>query len=730
MSELLLDLGSNSIFSASEKNLKKKKVWDISGKQQEEQLLVVTMFRFFVFSGSSGGKPVNDSHILDLVDYQAGKDEAVLKFRNFTVTFNSSQKISDLSLAIQKMYSLNFPGMQQQSSQSISQKELGPCGGFSRSYRCVSDFYGIPVRDDICWEIDNLYETNQIKELNLSDWPEPPTPAQGKAMIEALKYNLWFESVVIHSNPACKISNDGMLSVNGVLQTNKRITRLVLQNIQARESWMTPETWMTMALNNYLHTIDLSNNSIEDRGTQSLCNDWLSTIGHEIQSINLSKCSIGKQGLSNLFRTLRQNKWISKNIKFLSISGNRLEDAASDMVLFLAEATSLRHFEMANSSPTWACLRPPQTITKSKETRQITRLDISGNKLNIKGPHDPSFNDLAAFLSLITPNLADIDLSSTNLPTSSIHSILSSIINLIRLNLSDNDLGEEGIINLVESLCHTTLPKLKHLYLNRNLAVASTDLITQTFSLTRVTSSLKGGGNVNTGSASNAVKALVNLISPASFSLCPLESLYVAGNSNGRLRNEIVPLAQALLKNDTITELDISGHHAGDDLAICLGRVLQVNRTIKTLYWDENLTTTVGMEYFATGFKRNQTIQHMPLPVLDIAEFLQQPENSPSMQMIKERLKLVDTTTTVQQRVTQLASDIQSQIINNNLRKMKEAINKAVSRKRNEAAISQTMSLASEKTSTISSPPNNNLTSSPIQKSTNDSSSKPEETVI
>ncbi|EAL64096.1 hypothetical protein DDB_G0286681 [Dictyostelium discoideum AX4] len=721
--------GKQIYFSGIYTELKKKNFFSSSKQQQEEQkILIVSSFRFHVFSTSSSSKPLFDAHILDLLDYQittegSSEQEATLKFNQITINFNNSEKVQELSIAIKKMFSLNFPGMQESkngntttttTSNNNNNLNIGACGGFSRTYRCCSDFYGIQVREDICWEVDNLFESNNIKDLNLSDWPESPTPQQGRAMIDALKYNQWFESVTVaNSTPStqCKIGNDGVHSVNRVLETNRKISRLQLSNINARESWITPETWMSLAFNNYLTQVDLSNNSIEDRGVQFLCNDWLSTISHEIHSINLSKCNIGKQGLSNLFRAFRQNKWISKNLKFLSVSGNRMEDAASDMVLFLSEATALRQFEMSNCQPTWSAIKPPPTIQKSKETRIISKLDLSANKLNFNASNkqqlEQNANDLSLFLSMICPNLADIDLSSTCPSPNSIYTILSSVINLIRLNLSDNELEEEGIVTLVDILCHTTLPKLKHLYINRNFTI-NTDIMNK-LSISKVTSKLTGdssggsggsGGGVGSGSLGNAVKSLVKLISPSSFSLCPLETLHFAGQNNGRVKGDIIPLAHALLKNDTITEIDISGHHAGDDLAITLGRVIQVNKTIKTLYWDENLTTTVGLEYFSIGFKRNQSIQHMPMLVLDIADFLKQPENSPSMQMIKERLRLVDTTTTVQQRVTQLASDIQSQIINNNLRKMKDAINKAVTRKRNEAAISNTMNSPKSITST------------------------------
>lgn len=90
----------------------------------------------------------------------------------------------------------------------------------------------------------------------------------------------------------------------------------------------------------------------------------------------------------------------------------------------------------------------------------------------------------------------------------------------------------------------------------------------------------------------NAIKALQQLLSPKSNLLCPVESLHFSGGGTFKLRvfvilkqhlklifvikSEILPLVTALATNETLTELDITGHAVGDELAIMLGRTLMV----------------------------------------------------------------------------------------------------------------------------------------------------------
>ncbi|XP_078286269.1 F-actin-uncapping protein LRRC16A-like [Rhinoraja longicauda] len=53
---------------------------------------------------------------------------------------------------------------------SQNMAEPGPCGGFSQMYACVCDWLGLPYREEVQWDVDTIYLTQDTKELNLQDF--------------------------------------------------------------------------------------------------------------------------------------------------------------------------------------------------------------------------------------------------------------------------------------------------------------------------------------------------------------------------------------------------------------------------------------------------------------------------------------------------------------------------------------------------------------------------------
>lgn len=132
---------------------------------------------------------------------------------------------------------------------------------------------------------------------------------------------------------------------------------------------------------------------------------------------------------------------------------------------------------------------------------------------------------------------------------------------------------------------------------------------------------------------SKIVEKLIELINGYNKQKCPLEALYVAGSllstilippgdikdSKYQLKSDVLPFVFSLLTNSTLTELDISGHAAGDSLATALAKSLQTNATLKVLYWDGNNTSPMGLKRVLLALKLNKTLTKMPLPIMDIS---------------------------------------------------------------------------------------------------------------
>jgi len=101
----------------------------------------------------------------------------------------------------------------------------------------------------------------------------------------------------------------------------------------------------------------------------------------------------------------------------------------------------------------------------------------------------------------------------------------------------------------------------------------------------------------------------------------------MAGGGKSNLRVDLIPFIFSLIKNSFLKVLDVSCHHAGDNLAVALSKVLQCNNSLTTLYWDENDTTLLGYQIFKNGLGRNTSLKAMTQPSIDITACIRNEKN-------------------------------------------------------------------------------------------------------
>lgn len=102
---------------------------------------------------------------------------------------------------------------------------------------------------------------------------------------------------------------------------------------------------------------------------------------------------------------------------------------------------------------------------------------------------------------------------------------------------------------------------------------------------------------------------------------CPIEVLHVAGDSTDskfQLRGLIVDFLLNLLVNETLLELNITSHKAGDALALTMAKVVQANKKLEKLFWDDNDLTSLGYKKFKVGLQRNTTLIYVSYPFHDL----------------------------------------------------------------------------------------------------------------
>ena len=463
---------------------------------------------------------------------------------------------------------------------------------------------------DIVWDIDK-FPTNNITQFNLDDFEQPITPEQLSPLFAALRYNTYFSGLIIKNIPLDVRRT--IPEIGKCLSFNKTFTKLVLSNVGLNKDAgsfiadgikANPET--------SIHSIDLSRNQLDDKAVTAFAN----CIGNQkngIIQLNAAHCGISKNGLSLLAQAFRKNVHTTSTLSSLNLADNHLDpEGSAALSSWLANPNKVHELNLCNTNANLEVIMPALV----RGCAEIRRINVSGNKIGKK-----AVQSLSQFVqsadSLLTLNLDNTSLSVDEMVAitqaiggnpylqnfdlsiaanklgiqgaKQIAVISSSAPNIVRLNLADNEFGDEGMSLVCQALANSQ--SLTSIDLSRNFSKVPT----------------KGRGQ--------AIEDLIFLIS----SDCPLEKLSLAGSKNFNLKTDILSFIDAVATNDTLLFLDISSNQFGNKGAIAIGKMLQTNRKLEHLVWEDNGTTLYGFTAVVNGLERNKTVKEMPLPILDIS---------------------------------------------------------------------------------------------------------------
>jgi len=201
---------------------------------------------------------------------------------------------------------------------------------------------------------------------------------------------------------------------------------------------------------------------------------------------------------------------------------------------------------------------------------------------------DSKHLDIVRFFQ-VSPNLKELNLARTMVPGEVFQSFIEVLPYLERLDVSDNSLGDSGVIAFLETL--KTHKNLRELILDRNFDKPS----------------------------KLRTKAMTTLGSLINSETCKIEKLSLQGTKGFGLRSDLLPFIFSLMANRTVKSLNISNNACGNGLALALAKMLQANKTVEVLHWDENGTNLQGYLMFYVGLLKNQALREMPIPLADIA---------------------------------------------------------------------------------------------------------------
>jgi len=273
------------------------------------------------------------------------------------------------------------------------------------------------------------------------------------------------------------------------------------------------------------------------------------------------------------------------SLTYLNISQNKLDPESSQLMgVFLTLTRALKEFRFSATAPQYPKLVASMTNgDKERPCLTVIKLDCSQNC-----PSTKERTDFVQFLKNF-PNLKSLNVAGSLASADELIMVIRTMNSLTKLDVSDNDLTDQGIIALTKFMASNPL-SIKKLYMNKVFNRVSPD----------------------------RPRVMEQLLTTLNITKITKLQLRGAPRANFALKDQLIDLIFGLLTNVHLLSIDISGHQAGDDLAIALAKVLGRNSTLQTIYWDHNEVTIAGLQAIKLGLQRNSSLRLFELPFMDI----------------------------------------------------------------------------------------------------------------
>lgn len=617
-------------------SVKKKVKLEVKGDRVENKVLVLTSCRAFLLSARIPTKLELTFSYLEIHGVICHKPTQMVvetEKCNMSMKMASPEDVSDVLAHIGTCLRRIFPGLSplrimKKVSMEPSERlaslqalwdsqtlaEPGPCGGFSQMYACVCDWLGFSYREEVQWDVDTIYLTQDTRELNLQDFSHLEH-RDLIPIIAALEYNQWFTKL---SSKDLKLSTDVCEQILRVVSRSNRLEELVLENAGLRTDFAQKLAGaLAHNLNSGLHTINLAGNPLEDRGVSSLSIQF-AKLPKGLKHLNLSKTSLSPKGVNSLCQSLSANPLTASTLTHLDLSGNVLRgDDLSHMYNFLAQPNTIVHLDLSNTecSLEMVCSALLRGCLQCLAVLNLSRSVFSHRKGKEVPPSFKQF--FSSSLALIQINLSGTKLSPEPLKALLLGLACNHSLKGVSLDLSNCELRSGGA-QVLEG-CIAEIHNISSLDISDNGLESDLSTLIVWLSKNRSIQHLALGKNFNNMKSKNLTPVLDNLVQMIQEEDSPLQSLSLA---DSKLKTEVTIIINALGSNTSLTKVDISGNSMGDMGAKMLAKALQINTKLRTVIWDKNNITAQGFQDIAVAMEKNYTLRFMPIPMYDASQAL------------------------------------------------------------------------------------------------------------
>ena len=477
------------------------------------------------------------------------------------------------------------------------------CGGFANSYVSSCFYYDAIPNKDIINYMDIL-QLQRLRRLSFAEF-QNIAPSDQRALLKALQYNSYFDALTIDNTT---LSREATFSLAEMLVKNRSIKKVNLAG--AGVSGHVLRDWLQKksrpgAIS--LTHLNISRNPLGDAGFE-LLGDWIRASEVAIAELDVSDCNGSPAGVIRLCQSLLRKGQSKSALVRLNLSGNKMDTEGSvALASLLSTESSIQDLylrdtdavtEVIANALVEGCLDHLQLLSLSgnslgrtaglgqflKEAKAFRVLDLSNCQLTIQNVLEVVRNVICNFSILrFSLNLHNAGIDCE------IAEMLAALLarNIRSLDLSSNPLGDSGVEAFFGSLspsCSVEVLSLSYCFQGR------------------------------TNERPRAIEAIANFIRQTK----TLKQLHLRADTRTALRLDIIPIIEAMAKNESIDLLDISGHEGGDPVALSLGRMLQQNKRLTTLEVDNNNFTASGFFVFIEGLRRNRSLRKMPIPLNDV----------------------------------------------------------------------------------------------------------------
>ncbi|XP_021559356.1 capping protein, Arp2/3 and myosin-I linker protein 2 [Neomonachus schauinslandi] len=503
----------------------------------------------------------------------------------------------------------------ERSSPSEDTAPSSPCGGFLETYEALCDYNGFPFREEIQWDVDTIYHRQGCRHFSLCDFSHLGSRDLALS-VAALSYNLWFQCL---SCVDMKLSLEVSEQILHMMSQSSHLEELVLENCGLRGDFVRR---LAQALAGHsssaLRELSLTGNLLDDRGVTALSRHLEHRPG-ALRRLSLAQTGLTPRGMRSLGRALASNVAFDTALTHLDLSGNPGALGASEdnggLYSFLSRPNVLTFLNLAGTETALDTLFA--ALARGCCT-SLSHLDASRNVFSrTKSRAAPAA--LQLFLSR-AGTLGHLGLAGCKLPPDALRALLeglalNTLTGDLHLDLSACELRSAGAQVIQDLVCDAGSVSSLDLADNG----FGSDMVTLVLAIGRSRSlrHVALGRNFNVRCKETLDDVLHRIVQLMQDDDCPLQSLSVA---ESRLKLATGVLLRALGTNPNLMALDISGNAMGDAGAKMLAKALRVNTRLRSVVWDRNHTSALGLLDVAEALEQNRSLKAMPLPLNDVAQ--------------------------------------------------------------------------------------------------------------